>query len=65
MSIVMSGPTIASTHTHMGTPAPDYHQEWVTHTIHVHDFASLPTEQDESVASSEFTDLGHQYGVWS
>jgi phage terminase large subunit-like protein len=43
----MNAPT-ASVHTHMGTPPSDYHQEWVTHTVHVHGFVV-------TVSTREFT----------
>ena len=36
--------------TYVGTAPPGYQEnEWVTHTVHSHGFASLSTEQDESV----------------
>ena len=53
-SMIMDAPITASAHTHMGTPPPGYDEEWMTHTIHVHGFASLSTERGESVASPEF-----------
>ena len=51
----------ASTHTHMGPPPPGYHQEWVTHTVHVHGFGSLPSERYAYVYSPEFMLLGNQW----
>jgi hypothetical protein len=51
----------AFAHTHMGTPPPGYHQEWITHTVHCHGFASLSTEQDECVDSPEFMLLGNEW----
>jgi hypothetical protein len=51
----------ASTHTHMGPPPPGYHQEWVTHTVHVHGFGSLPSERNAFVYSPEFMLLGNQW----
>ena len=52
---------IASAHTHMGTPAPGYQEEWMTHTVHWHGFARLPSEQGEGVDSPEFMLLGNQW----
>jgi hypothetical protein len=34
---------------------------WVTHTVHVHGFGSLPSEQDEFVDSPEFMLLGNPW----
>jgi hypothetical protein len=51
----------SSTLTHMGIPPPDYHEEWVTHTVHVHGFGSLPSEQDEFVDSPEFMLVGNPW----
>jgi predicted amino acid-binding ACT domain protein len=45
----------------MGTPPPGYNQEWGKHTVHVHGFASLPSEQDEFVNSPEFMLLGNPW----
>jgi hypothetical protein len=45
----------------MGPPPPDYHEEWATHTVHVHDFASLSTVRGEFVDSPEFMLLGNQW----
>ena len=56
----MNAPTTASSHTHMGTPPPGYHDKWVTHTVHCHGFASLSAERGESVFSPEFMLLGNQ-----
>ena len=50
-----------SSHAHVGTSPPDYHQEWVTHTVHVHGFGSLPSEQGEFVDSPEFMLLGNEW----
>jgi len=61
LHIIMSTPTTASAHTHVGTPPPGYNEEWATHTIHWHGFASLSSEQDESVASPEFMLLGNPW----
>ena len=54
--IIMSAPTTASTHTHMGTPPPGYNEEWVIHTIHCHGFGSLPSAE-EGVEAHDFVDL--------
>jgi len=60
----MNAPITASAHTHVGTAPPGYNQqEWVTHTVHWHDFPSLSLEQDESVDSPEFMLLGNQWRV--
>ena len=53
--------TTASSHTHMGTPPPGYDEDWATHTIHCHGFASLSSERDESFTSPEFMLLGNQW----
>jgi hypothetical protein len=53
----------ASAHTHIGTPPPGYHQEWVTHTVHVHGFAGLPSERDEYADSPEFMLLGNPWSL--
>ena len=46
----------------MGTPPPGYDEEWVTHTVHWHGFASLSAaEEGESVDSLEFMLLGNQW----
>jgi hypothetical protein len=50
----MVTPITASAHTHMGTPPPGYDEEWATHTVHVHGFASLPSVRGEAVDSPEF-----------
>ena len=57
----MSAPTTASAHTHMGTPPPDYHEEWATHTVHVHGFPDLSSAQGAFVESPEFMLLGNQW----
>jgi len=57
----MRAPIIASSHTHVGTALPGYHQDWVTHTIHWHGFASLSTLRGVGVASPEFMLLGNQW----
>jgi len=60
--IIMDAPTTASAHTHMGTPPPGYDEDWVTHTIHCHGFASLSAaEEGESVDSPDFMLLGNQW----
>jgi hypothetical protein len=55
----MTASTTASAPTHMGTPPPGYHQEWVTHTVHVHGFENLPAVR--RVASPEFILLGNEW----
>jgi hypothetical protein len=45
----------------MGTPPPDYHQEWAKHTVHVHSFANLSTARGEFVDSPEFMLLGNEW----
>jgi hypothetical protein len=60
---LMNAPITASTHTHMGTPPPDYNQEWVMHTVHCHGFGSLSTVRGEGVASPEFMLLGNVWRV--
>jgi hypothetical protein len=45
----------------MRTSPPDYHQEWMTHTVHVHGFPSLSSEQEEFVDSPEFMLVGNQW----
>jgi len=57
----MNAPIITSAHTHVGTPPPGYNEEWVTHTVHYHGFASLSTVQDDPVVSPEFMLLGNQW----
>ena len=58
----MNAPTIASSsHTHVGTPPLDYHEELVTHIVHYHGFASLSTERNRLVESPEFMLLGNQW----
>jgi hypothetical protein len=65
----MNAPITASAHTHMGTPLPGYHQEWVKHTFHqewekhtvcVHGFTSLSSERNVLFYSPEFEVLGNQ-----
>jgi hypothetical protein len=51
----------ASAHTHVGTPLPGYHQEWVKHTIHWHGFVSLSTVRGAFVYSPEFMLLGNPW----
>lgn len=58
---IMNAPTTASAHTHMGTPPPDYHEEWATHTVHVHGFARLSSAQGAFMESPEFMLLGNQW----
>ena len=57
--VIMTASTTASAPTHMGTPPPGYHQEWVTHTVHVHGFENLPAVR--RVASPEFILLGNEW----
>ena len=57
----MVAPITASAHTHMGTTPPGYDEEWVTHTVHVHGFTSLPSVRGEAVDSPEFVLLGNQW----
>ena len=58
----MSAPITASAHTHVGTAPPGYNQqEWVTHTVHWHGFASLSLVRGESVVSPEFLLLGNPW----
>jgi len=40
----MDAPITTSSHTHVGTAPPGYHDKWVTHTVHWHGFASLPLD---------------------
>jgi hypothetical protein len=47
-----------SSHAHVGTSPPEYHQEWVTHTIHYHGFESLSTVRGAFVASPIFCSWG-------
>ena len=56
-----SAPTIASSHTHVGTPPPDYDGEWLTHSVHVHGFESLSVARGGSFDSPEFMLLGNQW----
>jgi hypothetical protein len=57
-------PTIASSsHTHVGTPPLDYHEEWETHIVHYHGFASLSTERNQYVESPEFMLLGNEWSL--
>ena len=56
----MNAPTTASSHTHMGTPPPGYHQEWAKHTVHCHGFANLSAERGARVYSPEFMLLWNQ-----
>ena len=59
---IMSAPITASSHTHVGTPPPEYHEEeWVTHTVHFHGFGSLSAERGARVYSPEFMLLGNQW----
>jgi hypothetical protein len=58
-----NAPITTSTHTHMGTPPPDYNEEWVTHTVHWHGFESLSTVRGESVPSPEFMLLGNEWSL--
>ena len=60
-SLLMIAPITASSHTHMGTPLPGYQNEWVIHTVHVHDFASLLTVRGVYVDSPEFMLLGNPW----
>jgi hypothetical protein len=60
---IMNAPITASAHTHMGTPPPGYHQEWVTHTFHVHGFGRLPSHRNAFVDSPEFMLLGNQWSL--
>jgi hypothetical protein len=60
----MDAPTIASTHTHVGTPPPGYNEEWVIHTIHWHGFSSLSVDEGEFaefVNSPKFMVLGNPW----
>ena len=52
----MDASATASAHTHIGTPPPGYDEEWVTHTVHCHGFASL-----RFVDSREFMLLGNPW----
>jgi hypothetical protein len=56
-----TAPITASTHTHMGTPPPDYDGEWAMHTVHVHGFESLSAERGVGFNSPEFLLLGNQW----
>jgi hypothetical protein len=53
----------SSTHSYMGTPPPGYQQEWVTHSVYVHGFASLSAlpGEFEYVYLPEFTLLENHY----
>ena len=51
----------ASSHTHVGTAPPGYQNEWVTHTVHYHGFASLLVARGECVPSPEFMLLGNPW----
>jgi predicted amino acid-binding ACT domain protein len=59
--MIMNALITALTHTHMGTPPPDYHQEWAKHTVHWHGFANLPSERGAFVVSPEFMLLGNPW----
>ena len=52
-----------SAHSHMGAPPPGYQQEWVTHSVYVHGFASLSAlpGEFEYVYLPEFTLLENHY----
>jgi hypothetical protein len=58
----MSAPS-ASAHTHVGTAPPDYHEEWVTHTVHWHGFESLSAVRGEFEDSPEFMLLGNEWSL--
>jgi hypothetical protein len=47
----------------MGIPPPDYHEEWVTHNVHVHGFGSLSTVRGVGINSPEFMLLGNPWRV--
>jgi len=55
--------TSSSNNNHVGTPLPGYHQEWLTRTVHVHDFPSRSAEGGEFVWSPEFEGFGNQWCV--
>jgi hypothetical protein len=51
----------ASSITHVGTPRPGFHEEWVTHKVYFHKFARLSATRDVFVKSPKFTLLGNQW----
>ena len=59
----MNARSAASSNTHVGTAPPGYNQNFMTHTLHFHDFATLSTERGEFVKSPEFMLLGNQWSV--
>jgi hypothetical protein len=60
---IMSAPSAASSHTHVGTPPPGYNEEWAAHTVHWHGFGSLPTARGVGINSPEFILLGNPWRV--
>ena len=59
----MNARSAASSNTHVGRAPPGYNQNFMTHTLHFHDFATLSTERGEFVKSPEFMLLGNQWSV--
>ena len=59
----MDAPSTAAAHIHEGTPPPGYHQEWLTRTVHFHDFPSRSAERGVRVFSPEFEGFGNQWRV--
>jgi hypothetical protein len=59
----MDAPSTAAAHIHEGTPPPGYHQEWLTRTVHLHDFSSRSTVHGARVVSPEFEGFGNQWCV--
>jgi hypothetical protein len=51
----------ASSITHVGTPMPGFHEEWLTHKVYFHKFARLSATRDVFVKSPKFTLLGNQW----
>lgn len=48
---------------HVGAPAPDTQDDWVTTNVYVHGFADLPTSTDR-VQSPNFFCFGYEWYLW-
>lgn len=59
----MNARATVSSNTHVGRAPPGYNQNFMTHTLHFHDFASLSTVRGEFVNSPEFMLLDNQWSV--
>ena len=56
-------PPTAAAHIHEGTPPPGYHEEWLTRTVHIHDFPSRSAERYVRIVSPEFEGFDNQWCV--